>query len=407
MLPDNATGAATAAGDGRTTAEGVAWLRLHGYVSVAQAERCIEEGGASLFGAELAYIDLGGAVQFDIAGLMRLLAVVARRRDAGQQTRFRLPNDALARHILRLWKFPRAVSVITMTPFRLLVDVDDWVYFGERWPQPHIKADLRSPRGSVLAYLVDRQYFGLSSYSAEGGRRLDRLVESETAHWGSYALSKLLAKVLPGPAADIARVVMQEILTNVLEHSVPRVAIVGSQLDLVQHSETGAPAGLTISVWDDGQSIVAALRHSLPAAGTVRAGPPGTVSDVVIEPVDWIPHHLEYHSGWTPDTTSTDSEVLLASILPGISRTASSTTAPEPAMPGAKVRDRARGGLSALYRSAVDTFSGSVEIRTERSMLSVDRPDPAGPYRLRVAADEALSLLTGDIVTIRLPVSDG
>lgn len=282
-----------------------------------------------------------------------------------------------------------------MTPFRLLVDPDDWVYFGERWPQPHIKTDLGSPRASVLAYLVDRQYFGLSSYSAEGGRRLDRMVESETAHWGSYALSKLLAKVLPGPATDIARVVVQEILTNVLEHSAPRVTMVGSQLDLVQHAETGAPAGLTISVWDDGPSVVAALLDSLPASGIVRAGPPKT-----IEPADCIPNRL-----WpTLETTSTDPEVLLARISLELSSTASAI--PNLAMPGPKVPDDTGHGLFALYRSAVDTFKGSVEIRTERSMLSVDRPDPAGPYRLRVTAGGALSPLTGNIVTVRLPVND-
>ena len=214
-----------------------------------------------------------------------------------------------------------------MTPFRLLVDPDDSVYFGERWPQPHIKTDLWSPRASVLAYLVDRQYFGLSSYSAESGRRLDRMVESETAHWGSYALSKLLAKVLPGPATDIARVVVQEILTNILEHSAPRVTMVGSQLDLVQHAETRSRRAHHFSMGRR-PSVVAALLYSLPASGIVRAGPPKT-----IEPADCIPNRL-----WpTLETTSTDPEVLLARISLELSSTASAI--PNLAMPGPKVPD--------------------------------------------------------------------
>lgn len=401
MLPDNTAGSVDST---KATASEAAALQLVGYVSSSQVERCLAESAAEIADSELAYVDLSEAINFDVVGLLRLLATVAGRRDLGRQTRFRLPNDELARHILRLWNFPRAVSVVTLTPFRLLVDQDEWVYFGERWPRPRVESSVVSPQASVLAHLADRQYFGLSSYGVEGGRKLDRMVENETAHWGSYALSKLLAKVLPEPATDIARVIVQEILTNVLERSTPTVAIIGSQLDLVQHADTDAPPGLTVSVWDDGPSLVRALRARLAASNASHVAMTAALDKVVIEPLDRVPDRLRDDSAWRPDSSSTDPEILLASILPSLTHGPSAVPKPTSAAGGP---DDAGFGLFALYRTAVDTFRGSVEIRTAQSALAVDRPEAGGHYRLRVNGADTLSPLTGNIVTVRLPVNDG
>jgi hypothetical protein len=74
----------------------------------------------------------GDAVEFNVRGIVLLLSAVANRRANGMRTKFKLPRDPLARHILRLWRFPRAVEMVSRTPFRMLVERDDLQYFGVR-----------------------------------------------------------------------------------------------------------------------------------------------------------------------------------------------------------------------------------------------------------------------------------
>jgi hypothetical protein len=401
-LPGNTTRSKRSLPGEGVAGSGLPCMRLAGYVSASQAERRISESEEDFSNSHLSYVDLTDAVQFDVVALLHLLATVARRREAGQQTKFRLPDDALARHVLRLWQFPRAVSVVTLAPFRLLVDTDDWVYFGERWPTPRVEVADVSPSASVLAYLIERQYFGLSPYGIKSGRRLDRIVESEVNHWGSYALSNLLAKVLDGPATDIARVVVQELVTNAMEYTSARLAVVASHLDLFRHAGSDAPAGLTVAVWDDGPSIVEALRSHLASGQSLHPETAQPTDEIAFELIGGTASNAKYTPRWTPEATSSDSDLLLAHVISALTRRASEASDPRV---GEYVPGNAGYSFSALIRSAVDTFQGSVEIRAKGSAVRIDRQHTSGAYRLHVAT--GLARLTGDMMTVRLPASNG
>jgi hypothetical protein len=373
-------------------------LRLGRHVSLTEVEKSLAENASWISDSGSAYMDLEDSVYFDIVGLLRLLALVAERQEAGGQTRFRLPDDAAARHVLRLWQFPRALSAVTRTPFRLLVDTGDLVYFGERWPRPQgLAAEVSSPQASVLAYLVERQYFGLSPYPGTAGTPLELMAESETARWGSYALSQLLSAVVPGPATDIARVIVPEMITNTLSYSAPKIAILGSQLDLMPHRDTNASPALTIALWADGSSIASELKTRLPASPSVRSRCLKALEEFEVDPPGWRP------AAAAGSAISTE-EVLLASLYPGARM--KMLTGSAAARPAAGGPPEADFWLFALYRTAIGSFGGSVAIHTERSTLLITKPESGERYRVHVSAETAAPL-AGNIVVVRLPISNG
>lgn len=390
-------------------------LRLGSHVGPSEVEEELDRYPDLTGAPDVVYVDLSAAVSFDVAGLLRLIAMIAERHSGGLQTRLKLPDNELARHVLRVWRFPDALSAAVMTPFRLMVDADDWVYFGEQWPPLHVRADASSPRASVLAYLVERRLFGMTTYRSRAVPELDQMVDREIGRWSGYALSSLLDRVLRGPATEVARVVIRELLENVVQHSDPSVAVVSSQLDLVAQPAMDLLPGLTLAVWADGKSIISTLRDHLasttgePRAAVACGDTPSDLSWVTelhglarfeVTASGWSPSRTVYDAGWVPAADMPDPEILLASLVPGVTR---KEQLPAPA--GPPYRLRARGyGLFALCRAVVDTFGGSVEVHSERSLLRIDRPAAHGAYRVHLTAEPRQPRLRGDLVTIRLPV---
>ena len=380
-------------------------VSLGGYVSVPDVEHRLADCHTFATDSGVAYVDLVEAVEFDVVALIVLLSAIVRRQSSGKETKFRLPRDPLARHTLRLWRFPRAVKAVTGIPFRMLVESGDLKYFGEKWPQLRVRGYATSARASVLGYLVEQQHFGLSPHRIDGEQSLAYMMDSEANRWRTYALVQLLDKVLYGQATDVGRVVLQELLANVVEHPEPSVAIVASQLDLVAHIDEDVPAVLTISVWDDGLSIVETLRTRLRAGGHVRSDRPASLDTFTVEAQSWSPRSTVYSSDWTPDTTAQDPEILLASLFPGITRKAEFQKGSK--RPNSADTSMDFGfGLFALYKTVLDNFRGSVEVRCEQMTLQLKGLDERGKYQVRVVADENQQRLLGTIVTARLPVHD-
>ena len=380
-------------------------LRLAGYVGVPDVDRCLAD--CPIFTTEpgIAYVDLLEAVEFDVVALVLLLSAVANRQSAGKETRFRLPRDPLARHILRLWRFPRAVTAVTHVPFRMLVESADLRYFGEKWPRLKVRGEATSARASVLAYLVGQQFFGLSVHRIDSEQSLAHMIDSETSRWRNYALVKLLDKVLSGQAIDVARVVLQELLANVVEHPQPSLAVIASQLDIVPHLDEDVPAALTISVWDDGQSIVETLRTCLREGKRIRIDRSDTTDSFTVEAQSWSPRFATYPSTWTPSQTAQDSELLLSSLFPGITRKAEGQT--ESALQEAANAPIDFGfGLFTVYRTVLSQFDGSVEARCEQVILKLNSLSAGRQYHVKVISDKGLPWLPGTVVTVRLPVHD-
>jgi anti-sigma regulatory factor (Ser/Thr protein kinase) len=380
-------------------------IRLTDYVGLSQVEQRLAECSTFSEDTDLAYVDLLEAIEFDVEALVVLLAAVAGRRASGKETKFRLPRDPLARHVLRLWRFPKAATAVTGTPFRILVETGDLKYFGEKWPSLREHGTATNPSGSVLEYLVGQQHFGFSVHRINGEEKLAAMMDNEVSRWRNYALIQLLNRLLPGQAIDVARVVLQELLANVVEHPNPSLVVLASQLALIPHTDEAVPAELTVSIWDDGVSIVDTLRECLQAGGRIRTDYFGSMDTFAIEARSWPPQSVTYSSNWTPTATAQDAEILLASLFPGITRKAAS---PRDGHDAQNATDDMNLGLGlfTLYKTVLDYFGGTLELRCGQTTLKLDRMESEGNYRAKISAEDKGWNMPGTIITARLPVHD-
>ncbi|MFJ2235215.1 hypothetical protein [Streptomyces sp. NPDC087859] len=364
-------------------------LRVEGRVSTAQVDKVLVDASAYRLSAGTVLLDLAAATAFDVAALQQLLSTIAARRNEGVETMIRLPADAAARHILRLWRFPHAVGSVARVPFRVLVTPEDRAYFGEKTLPAPLVSDAGSPRSSVLAYLTAQQRFGLRPYRLDDELARLHMLEGETSCWGGFALTRLLQSVLAGPASELIRVLVQELVSGPLQRSSGRVAITGAQLELPdEKSGTGT---LTLAVWDDSESLITHLRKREPVAEVLRA------DEFALSANGWSPGEELGRAHWRHWPDSEDPEVLLAGLI------------------GSAPRDRyAKGhaegshGLYALYNCAVDAFGGSLRIESRQTRLEVSAVPGSGTvrYRVDVATGSQLPYQHGNLLTVRLPVRD-
>ena len=380
-------------------------IQMAGHVGVSEVDQQLADRQNFFTDPNIVYVDLFDAIEFDVVALVLLLSAAASRRSTGREIKFRLPRDPLARHILRLWRFPKAATAVTGVPFRMLVEPGDLKYFGEKWPRFKSGREAAGPSASVLKYLVEQQQFGLSAHRIRSEYNLTRMIDNEVSRWRNYAFVKLLDKMLSGQAIDVARVVLQELLANVAEHPRSSLVIVASQLDLVAHTDEDVPAALTVSVWDDGLSIIETLRARIWAGGTIRVRTSEPVDKFIVESTGWSPKSTRYSSDWTPDSTAQDPEILLASLFPGITRKAAapdSTSIIEvPTNPG-----DSGFGLFTLYKTVLDQFRGSLDVRCGHASLHLTHLDGHEAYHVRLKSDLDHQSLPGTIITARLPIHD-
>ena len=385
-------------------AHGSPVLRLNGYVSVAAVHAELIACPDLTTNPSTASIDLSAALEFDVAAILMLFAAISTRRQNALRTELKLPVDQPARHILRLWQFPRAAAIAAGMPFRKLVADADLRYFGEDLPRLRVRDYARSPRASVLAHLVERQHFGLFAHRSSADNGLAQMMDLESARWRRYAIIQLLDKVLLGPASDVGRVLVQELVANAVEHPRCATAVVGSQMTLVPHSHHDAPAELTIAAWDDGCSIEQTLRQCLDAGTPVRLNVSSQPDTFKVIAEGWTPTSNLYRSDWTPTTASPDPELLLSSLFPGITRKASREA--DLAGNATDQSSNAGYGLYSLYKTTIDAFQGSVEMRSGRTILVVNRSHERPEYDVRLTVESALPALAGGLVVVRLPVRD-
>jgi hypothetical protein len=385
-------------------------LSFTGRIDVASVERRLMTNPDFVTEPGPCLIDFTEANSFDIVALLLLLAVTDSRGAHGHSTQLRLPSDPLARHILRRARFPAATEVVTQTPFRMLVEPPDLGYFGEPPPRyAGISDDADGPTASVLAYLAEQHHFGFSAYRIDQhpGKRRDhellRMMNNEVTHWGGYAMTRLLDKVLCGDAVDVSRVLIQELLANVVEHSDSSTAVLASHMHLAPRRDV--PAALTIALWDNGKSITETMRDCLRQHGNVRRWCPSMPDEFEMRTDGPQPTAGRYTSAWTPDPASSDAQLLLASLFPGITRKLADRT---PAHDSLAPSEPDHGyGLFWLYKATVDHFGGSLEVRCGRTSLGLTRPDPDEPYHVQVlTGEEGLDQLSGTIVIARLPVGN-
>ncbi|NUP20297.1 MAG: hypothetical protein HOZ81_30265 [Streptomyces sp.] len=360
-------------------------LRVGGHVSTPTVDAALVEMASFGLSARTVLVDLTEAESFDVVALQQLLSAVAARDRKRLETCFRLPIGPAARHQLRQWRFPTAVSAVTGMPFRLLVVPEDYSYFGEAWPTDPLSGAADSPRSSVHAYLTSQRCFGLRPYELKDSLTRRHMLESEVAHWGGHALSRLLEHILCGPAADVLRVLVQELVSGALQRTGAQTAVIGAQLELP--GTAGGTGTLTISEWDDG-----GLRADM-LSKQIWTGPRGTDRFVVRR--EGRDAEETYHAQHPPRQDGGDAEMLLASLI-----------ASNPRDRGAVGDGEGSHRMYTLYKCAVDTFQGSLRIDSGRHRLRI-RAAGGGGSRYEVDLTSGVPPQNGCLFSVQLPVHDG
>jgi ABC-type transporter Mla MlaB component len=355
-------------------------------------------------------IDLRQAQRFDTVGLAYLLALIRIRARNDRLTRIELPEQTGGLIQLDKKGFLEAARAMAGAPLRLLLpllDVERLVELQSRRGDEVSHAS--SDANFLLAYLRSKGHFTFRAYSLESAVSKVRMVDDELRRWTEPLALALLGKHLKGAAEwDVARVVVHELLANVQEHPHASVVLVGSEMNLPERSAPSAPAELTIVIWDDGHSIIETLRQALVSRGTIRAADPPHIDRYRMCHPDRGPAAGDARiisSDWSPDLYADEEELLLASILPGISRKSYDDGATE------RERDTFSGyGLYFFSRHVIDVFNGSFELHSGKTELRVEaEPDPehGARYRASFRSRSAESAITGNMIIARLPTHAG
>ncbi|GAB3160492.1 hypothetical protein GCM10027258_75820 [Amycolatopsis stemonae] len=346
-------------------------------------------------------LDLADTARIDIAGLMTLLSVLNERSAHQRETLISLPRDPAVTDFLLECAFPSAAAMVSRSQFGTLhwadgaLPVRDQVRF--------LRPAASSPSSTVYERLRDERFFGFLTYFFQADPQISSIVATEWSRWrGPVVLSFLDTALKYHHGAEVARVVIHELLTNAVLHPGGDLLTIGSW---VANGGPGHPDELIISVWDNGKSMVRKLRADLSANQAIRVAEAAVDDTFIIEATGWQPRSAKYSAQWTPEADATDEELLLASVFPGISHRPAKAS-PNPMPRTSEVPQEY--GLHALYRCVANLFGGSLEIRTGNQQLnlaSARHQRRHGPRRYRAHVSYiAGQPFHGNLLSVRLPL---
>jgi hypothetical protein len=352
-------------------------VSLGSEVDLVGLQNCMVHFKPAWTARETICVDLQECRKFDVIALLHLLAAAAARSRLGAETRFRLPSDEVARQYLRMWRFSSAVGRVTETPFRLLVDGQDGLYFGEEEPAvfPAESSDVST---EIVQYLTQQSFFGFSSYDLSSEDEPFSLLETEPHRWRNPLVLRLLQKHLKSLANDVPRVIVQELLVAVTRHVPAASVILASQLDVPEKRPDFGSPYLTIGVWCDSDWATRVIADCRLIAKDVDAAADRS-------------HNRGFLARFV-QMLSTQNADLGANGSPSTDDPSYPTT-----------QDR---GLAALCRTVVEGFGGTIEVKARTATLTISRSAESEETAAALATRSTQSLPTflGSLVEVRVPV---
>lgn len=355
-------------------------------------------------------LDLTSADYIDIAALLQILTILEERGRERLLTAISVPRSRNLRDFLRAWDFPAAVSAVSGTSFRSLVWEDDLEYFGESCQGgdiPSRRGYVEEPEGA-FGRLLSKNFFGFMTYVFSSEAQVASIVETEWTRWRKPLVLSVLNRNLRASGAEIARVVIYELLANSIQH--PQASLV-TIVSRVQEANKHIPEShLAISIWDNGISMTRTLGACIDSGESVRVAETPVDDTFEVDAVGWTPSAARYRADWTPGPGAAPEELLLASVFPGISRKASMAAEDVLRFDADQVAPQPGLGLHALYRCAVDTFGGTLSIRTGNQVMNLRAHQrPVGDTRLYQARLLRLNgrSFRGNMLTVRIPLANG
>ncbi|MFS8086235.1 MAG: hypothetical protein ACMG6H_11450, partial [Acidobacteriota bacterium] len=291
-------------------------------------------------------IDFRLAKYVDLSVLFNLISLFRRRREKRQQTFIGMSRDKKVRDFLRLWRFPKAFTDATGVDFEDILVSEDHKYRGEQqttytglgsglealtYDRDWIESIGRRNFFEFASYLLRPQQQSLFSGPV---RAIPRL---EAERWNNRLVREVLNTHLSRKKNndDVARVVIYESISNAVRH--PKAHLIQTVSLFQKASSAGPKQGvqtsskkghLRIFVWDDGEAMVDTLAPLIRNEKSVRALRlhPYMYEKIFVELKNYEDSEINRMVADQYDDPTRDAPeelILLSSLYPGITRTAS------------------------------------------------------------------------------------
>ncbi len=375
-------------------------------------------------------IDMSSVSYIIAPCLIYLISFIQNAIEDGYETSFRLPETKSVRDILRIWRFPIVLKEVTGKGFASMVSNEDLKYFGEtHYPGgDYYKKFGGSDEG--LAELIKKDFFSLASIPFGTENEKSVAVDNQHRKWNENIIRSILKRHLETydgiHEGLIPNRIIYECMTNAIRHSNAVQLVTGSYFDKFGKF-------LTISYWDNGDSIIATLQKALKEnllarVKDIEGNDLNTAlhfsmlikSDIADEQVSEY-----YHSDDDPTPDSSPLELLLAATMPGVSRdphgkdTRFSTN---PHIGEDRSQFNKPGmGLTTLLNAVIDLLKGNVAIRSGKYFVNFKAPTErekkyyakSGKFRFNklyrakvVKYGGRMPAFKGNMITIRLPLKE-
>jgi anti-sigma regulatory factor (Ser/Thr protein kinase) len=245
------------------------------------------------------------------------------------------------------------------------------------------------------------------TYLFETDTQASSVIDTEWARWRSPLVLSMFGARLGKRSPEIARVVIYELLANAVQHSHANLVVVAA------HAQRPAGRGprrpteeLTISVWDNGDSVTHALREQFDRS---EPAPSSLVPNdtFLLESVGWTAVTDRYRAGWAPRVDAPDEEFLISSLYPSGPCPGNRSHRFEQYPAVSVTKQRQAYNLHALYRCVVDLFSGVLEIRTGSQLMTLglgQKQNKRRFYNMRLQRIGGRPF-RGNLFTIRIPLA--
>ncbi len=395
--------------------------------------------------------DLKGAEYLDIAALLNCIAVMVQREEMGLRNFIGYPQSKKVRDFLQLWRFREAVEAAVRKPFDELILPEDKYYLSDT------QTSYRGVGDGITALEYDpdwdasratkRNFFEFTTFTSNDRSPilpdgpLAAAARMESKRWANVLIREVLREKLGHGTTrdDVARVIVYEAISNAIKHPKAQTIQTVSKFNQNKQEQISldtntnyhgketnkrkSKGNLRICVWDDGEIIANTLADPLKNGKSVRVMKlPSYMSDrIFVQLRDFngtVQNKAVYDQSEDPTTQSIEAQLLLSSLYPGISRTASDpipATEPFEDMPDETIApflNWAPGmGLYSLLRTVLDQFQGDLLIRSGNHRLSIEVAHDAvrrqynARYKCKITKyPDKFPPFKGNLLVIQLPI---
>jgi hypothetical protein len=369
-------------------------------------------------------IDLSGVQFILLECLAALIAEIGARQKLGLTSLLRLPQSRDLYEFLEEWNFPDALQQISGIPFSDFIIRSDITLLEE-----HKRAHQTSVRYGLEETYVFRdqqirvrkptkrfwsfRYWDTADFQIDSDpSRFKRAVLDESERWADDAVVReILIRHLGKYHPYVSSHVVHEAMSNAFRHGKAESVLSVSQGQFDKKSKRDRV--LTIVFWDDGIPTYRTLRHRLDQNQSIEGSAYKSSPELKYwAHFDGVPQLKS--SKELPKAHSSDQELMLASVYPGISSDPEGSKhfvhprlKEHAQLTGSDGSESLPGrGLANLINGAVDVLGGHVTFRCGEHFMTIE-PAAKTAKGVNYAVElERRHPFPGNLITIRLPLQD-